>query len=60
MPQNLGSVTEPFAVLRLAWLSGLYLAGSDKVCELLLSADNVHGILLAKSKVRHYCENILQ
>lgn len=51
MPQNLGCVAEPFAVLRLARLCRLYLAGGDKVCELLLSADNVHGILLAKSKV---------
>lgn len=60
MPQNLGSVAEPFAVLRFAWLIGIYLSGGDEVCEPLFTTDNVHGILLSESKVRHYGENILQ
>jgi len=60
MPQNLGGITKPFTVLSLAWLIGIYLSGGDEVCEPLFTADNVHGILLSESKVRHYGENILQ
>lgn len=60
MPQYLSGITEPFAVLRGAWLVGLYLAGSYEILELLLAADDAHGIFLPEGEVRHYIEDVLQ
>lgn len=60
VPKHLGCITEPFAVLRLSRLTGLYLTGGNKVFKLLLASYNAHGVLLAESKVRHNIKDILQ
>lgn len=60
VPQHLGGVAEPLAVLRHRWLACFNLAGGYQVCEPFLAPDNVHGFRLAEGKVRHYIEDILQ
>lgn len=60
MPQNLGGIALPFAVLGIAALHSCYLSGGNQIFKFLHAADDAGRCVLAEGHLLHDGEDILQ